>query len=161
MPASQYPAIYAGQFPDADTLQALAPLVAWKTAAATGRTSTTLTIDPDLQLTLAANATYDVTADIIYAAAAGGFNWGWTVPSGAGGGYCAAFTLGGSGAGTYAYAWSSSQEAGNGNPVGIKLGGTLWTGSAGGTFGLNWAAFTSGDSVLTGAGSVLRAKRIA
>lgn len=158
---SQYPSIYAGQFPDADTLQALAPMVAWKTASAAARTSTTLTIDPDLQVTLAANAAYDITADVIYAAVAGGFAWGWTVPSGAGGGYTAAYTAAGSGAGSYAYVWSSAQEAGNGNPLGIRIGGTIWTSSAGGTLGLTWAAFTSGDSVLTGAGSILRAKRIA
>ena len=159
MSGSQYPPIYAGQFPDADTLQALAAMVAWKTAAATGRTSTTLVVDPDLQLTLEADATYDITADVNYAGT-GGMAFGWTIPSGAGGAYGASYNLSGTGSGTYAYAWTATETAGTGTN-GIKIGGVLWTGSSGGTFGFNWGAGTSGDSVQTGAGGVLRARRIA
>ena len=159
MSGSQYPPIYAGAFPDADTLQALAPMVAWKTAAATARTSTTLVVDPDLQLALVADATYDVTADVNYSGA-GGLQFGWTLPSGVGGAYTAAFNLAGTGAGAYAYAWTATPAAAAADN-GLRLGGTLWTGSSGGTLGFNWGAGTSGDSVQTGAGGVLRARRIA
>jgi hypothetical protein len=161
MPDSQYPAFYAGQVLTASQIQALAPLEAWKTTA-TSRTTTTVSIDPDLQLALAANATYDVEASIIYQGA-GGFNFGWTIPSGASGGYTAAFSLSGSAVGIYGYAWGTGVIAatGTGTVFGILLKGTLITGTTAGTFGLNWADDTTSDTAQTGAGSILKARRIA
>lgn len=160
MPNSQYPTIYAGQDYTASLIEAFAELVAWKTTAATARTSTTLIIDPDLQLTLAANASYYIIADVNYSAATGGIQFGWTVPSGVGGAYSASMNLAGTGAGVFSYAWSATPSAAAADS-GVKIGGTLWTGSSGGTLGFNWGAGTSGDAAQTGAGCGLRAKRIA
>jgi len=158
MPNGQYLVFNAGNVLTAAQIQALAPLEAWKTST-TERSSTGATIDPDLQLSLAANATYEVLADIIYSGT-GGMEFGWTIPSGAAGGYAATFSLAGTGFGTYAYAWGTAAEAGTGGVYGIKARGTLVTSVTAATFGFNWAPFTSSDAVTLGVGSILSARRI-
>lgn len=160
MPNGQYPTIFAGQDLAAGLLEGFAPLVAWKTAL-TSRTTTTQSIDPDLQLTLVAGATYDVTADIIFTGT-GGLSFGWTAPSGVSGGYTATMVLAGTGMAVLGFQWTNTAEAGvTGSSVsGLRAGGTLVAGS-GGTFGFNWADFTAADTMTVGAGSILRAARIA
>jgi hypothetical protein len=163
MPQSQYPAILAGQNGVASLLQALAPMVAWKTGV-TSRSVTTQTTDPDLQLTVAANATYVVEASvIILAPSGGGFNYTWTVPSGVSGGYTVSFDLASTGFVTYGYGWTTSQLGAtpSGTTVGMQADGLLTVGSTSGTFGLDWASNTSGDTVEVGAGSFLMMRRVA
>ena len=161
MPSGQYPLIVAGQDFTASLIQSFAPWEAWKTSA-TSRTTTTQSVDPDLQLTLVPNATYRVTADIIFTGS-GGLSFGWTVPSGASGGYTVTMVLAGTGMAVLGYQWTTTAEAGvTGSSVsGLRLGGTLVTSTAGGTFGFNWADFTASDTMTVGVGSALSARRIA
>ena len=167
MPSNQqFPVINAGALPAASVLQAFAPIESWKTSA-TARTTTTLSIDPDLQLTVAANCTYEIEARLIFAGTSGGFAWTWTAPAGISGGYVAAFNNQGSGTpgvGDYGLAWTASGLAAtpsSGVVQGVILGGTLVTGVTAGTFGLNWALNSGSTSLSLGVGSKLKALRIA
>jgi len=163
MPNSQYPQVTAGEILTASLLQSFSPLAAWKTSTTTF-TGTTLTIDPDLQLTVAASATYEVTASLVYQTpVAGHFKWSWSIPSGASGGYAAAFNLGGSGVGTYGQTWAATLTASAGTAgtnYGATIIGILVT-SSGGTFGLTWNNDTAADTAILGVGSLLVARRIA
>jgi hypothetical protein len=58
MPNGQYPVILAGQSGVASLLQALAPIAAWKTVDTSRATFTTLTVDPDLAITIPAAGLY-------------------------------------------------------------------------------------------------------
>jgi hypothetical protein len=145
----------------ADVNSWFVPTAAYKTANL-NRTSGLYTIDPDLQFTLAASAYYEVRAGICYTGTTGtGFSWAWTLPSGAGGGYGAAFNLSGTGASNIGYQWSASPgTAGTpGSTQSILLHGFISSGS-GGTFGLQWATGTPGTAATCGQGSVLVAQRI-
>jgi hypothetical protein len=162
MPQSQYPAILAGQDATAGLLQALAPLEAWKASAAT-RTGNTLSIDPDLQVTLAANATYKVTASLLYSVpSAGHFEFTWTVPSGATGGFVASLNVGGTGVTVNGYTWGATVTTSftSSSNYGVLITGVLVT-SSGGTFGVQWNNDTSSDQATLGVGSLLEARRIA
>jgi len=81
------------------------PLAACKASDTTRTRTTTLTADPDLTLTVAANATYAVTAALLFTGpkGAGFFQWDFSVPTGATFEYVAVYNttaLGGLGAGT-------------------------------------------------------------
>lgn len=163
MPSNQqYPVINAGALPGAAVLQSFAPLEAWKTSATT-RSTSTQSVDPDLQVTLAANATYDIEAALNYEVSTGGFGFGWTAPAGIAGAYTAVFDLAGTGSSAYGYAWTATPSAGNQSSPngGMLLQGRIWTGATAGTFGLNWANGTGANSTILGAGSSLSARRIA
>lgn len=58
MPNGQFPAIFAGQPLTAALLQAFAPTTAYKAVDTSRPTFTTLTADPDLVISTAANAVY-------------------------------------------------------------------------------------------------------
>lgn len=80
---SQYPAIYAGQRITAALLTSMEPFNLWKTANTDRTATTTLADDPDLTVSLDANATYRVIFRLHYAATdATRFKTAWTVPSG-------------------------------------------------------------------------------
>ncbi|MGQ5576776.1 hypothetical protein [Streptomyces sp. ECR3.8] len=80
---AQYPTIYAGQRITGLLLQSMLPTFARKVTDTSLTATTTLTNDPDLQLSLAANATYRVEFYIGYSSlAAAGFKTAWSVPSG-------------------------------------------------------------------------------
>jgi hypothetical protein len=128
----------------ADVNNWFVPLAAYKLAS-TGRSSTTLSIDPDLQVTVAANAFYEVSAAIIYQAASTsvGIKWGWVFPGTVTGEFAAAYadaTV--TAANCLGFAWTTTQTATNTttSAYGINLKGALFTGVSGGTFGLNWAS---------------------
>ena len=138
------------------------PLAAYKTSQAT-RTTLTKSIDSDLQVTLAANAFYEVRAGIIYQSpgGSGGFAFTWTVPSGVSGGYTAAFIQTGPAPGTYGFTWGATEIAAtpDAGVYGISIEGMLSTSGSGGTFGLNWASSSGPSSLILGAGSELTLRR--
>jgi hypothetical protein len=137
------------------------PLAAYKTGAL-ARSTSTLSNDPDLTLTLAANAFYEVTCAINYAVTTGGFQWAWTTPASVTGGLTAAFVLAGTGAGSFGFTWAASTQAGNQSSPngGINIQGNLATAGSGGTFALKWANGTGANSTTIGAGSYLSARRV-
>jgi hypothetical protein len=141
------------------------PLAAYKTSA-TGRTSTTLVIDPDLQITLAASAVYDVHAAIIHQTTGGSsaFSFAWTSPTLVSSTYAATYAQPGPVIAGWGHGFDGTAVAvaASDNLVhGINIMGTVTVSSTGGTFGLSWAAATASSgtvSVLTG--SLLTARRI-
>ncbi|MFC7817547.1 hypothetical protein ACFUTR_23235 [Streptomyces sp. NPDC057367] len=169
---SQYPVFYAGQRITAGLLSSVLPLEAYK-GSDTTRTATTVTADdPDLVLTLEANATYYVEVFIHYAASSSELLLThWTVPSGATG---------------FRSAWGPAQTVATSDPAGDGRWGIhgfttdvqygtrsnatfqtmAWeTGNVittdGGTLALKWAQNTSGATgTRVAAGSYMRAKRI-
>lgn len=80
---SQYPVIYAGQKITGALLTSMETIDVWKTANTDRAATTTLADDPDLTVTLEANATYRVIFRLFYAALdVARFKTAWTVPSG-------------------------------------------------------------------------------
>lgn len=137
------------------------PFGVYKTAN-TNRTSNALLIDPDIQVNLAANAFYHVSAGILYTGGAGiGFAWAWTIPAGAGGGFGVAWNQSGFGAENQGYAWSTGTLAAGtpGTTQSMVIEGYIST-SGSGTFGLNWATNTNGSTATAGLGSVLVIQRV-
>lgn len=106
--ADRYPVIHAGQDIDADTINAMIPMIVSKPSATARASTTTLADDPDLTVQLEANSTYFVEFHIHYAALdAAKIKTQWTVPSGATGNRCVI------GMGEDGYAWTTA-EAGLG-----------------------------------------------
>ena len=127
----------------------------------TNRSSLSITIDPDLQMTLAASCVYKIEAGIIYQSTSA-MRYAWTVPAGASGGFTADFNLAGTGAGSWGFTFSSTNDAAalGGSVNGVHLIGILQTSTTAGTFGFKWGS-TSGPSSLTlGVGSILTARRV-
>jgi hypothetical protein len=143
------------------------PLAAYK-ASNTSRTSTTtLTADPDLALTVAADATYAVTATLLFTGpnGAGHFQWDFSVPESATFEYVAvsntttpagsvqALSTGGS-------HWANT--AGTSSPQPLYITGTLVTSNTAGSFAVMWAQHASNKTATTlKASSSLVAQRIA
>lgn len=79
-----YPVITAGQDLTADLLASMLPTYVTKTSATTRTSTTTLADDPDMQIALAANATYWIEMYIYYSTgAAAFFKDFWNLPAGA------------------------------------------------------------------------------
>lgn len=137
------------------------PKAAYK-AASTNRSSLSITIDPDLQLTLDSNAVYEIRCAIIYTSTQA-CRTGWTVPSGATGGYAASFNLAGTGAGSWGFTFSATNvdaAALGGSVNGILYLGQLTTAATSGTFGFKWGSASGPSSLTIGVGSYLVARRI-
>ena len=126
------------------------PLVAYK-AADTSRagTVTTVAADPDLTVTLAANATYDIDMDLIYEGGTQGsadLKFTWTVPTGTTMRYVLVNTST-SGTCTPAGATESTTVTagtnGAANFRGVHIGGTVFASTTAGSLTLNWATNTS------------------
>src|SRR5579875_94062 len=89
MPNGQYPSILAGTQPNATVFTKMIPLNAWKTSSTSITSNTTMAVDPDLQLPVAASAMYAIDMFISYTAAlvtssqANGMLWEMTGPTGA------------------------------------------------------------------------------
>lgn len=141
----------------ADVNSWFVPLAAYKPSL-TARTSTTaVTNDPDLALTVAASAVYSVEGLLFYQGGTTGssdFKFGWNAPSGALF-YWGAVYLGG---GSLAVTVSAQQAVGdtliaNTNTTSsqyhLQLSGTLITSASGGTFALAWAQGTSSGTSTT------------
>src|SRR6266568_166179 len=124
----------------------------------TTRNTLTLAIDPDLQLSLAASATYDVRCGIQYNCASGAFGWTWTVPSGASGseqffGIIGALS-------SNASAWATTNSATSSTTGALLITGTLVTSTTPGTFGIQWASSTGPASLIVNINSYLTVQRI-
>lgn len=167
---AQYPVPAVGQRLTAEFVASMLPITARK-AAATARISTTaLTADPDLAIAVDANATYKVTALLLYdSAVAADFKWAFTGPAGFTGDYSYSAIQTGSAAGSYAddqngYAAIAATPAvggGAANVEAINIWGNFTTSGTSGTFTLTWAQNTSTASNTTlRAGSYLELTRI-
>jgi hypothetical protein len=172
---SQYPTIPAGTRLTGTLLQSMLPLEAYKAADTTRSSTTTFADDPDLVLTLEANATYWVEMFIKYAAVtAEQFKTTWTVPSGATGGRARHgvssavndTALGGPfGDGAWGHhGFSTTLTYGTRNSASNQIwaleAGPVQTTTAG-IVALAWAQNTAGAAgTKVAAGSYIRAKRI-
>jgi hypothetical protein len=116
------------------------PEAAYKTST-TVRNTLTKSIDPDLQVTLAASSIYQVTVAVIYTSA---------------------HNLSGTGAGTWGFTWGATvSAAGLGGSVnGIQVHGMIQTAGSSGTFGFSWASDTGPVNCTLGVGSVLTARQV-
>jgi hypothetical protein len=80
------PSYGVGQvLPSADVDQWFLPIVAQKAADTSRASNTTLSADPDLVVTVSANATYEFTCFLRHSGATtpGDIKWNWVIPSGA------------------------------------------------------------------------------
>lgn len=82
---SQYPQIAAGDELTSELLMSMIPQTAYKVSGTIRQSTTTLADDPDLTMTLEANAVYFVEFFIQYSSNATSIKTAWTVPSGASG----------------------------------------------------------------------------
>lgn len=170
-----YPQWLAGQDITADQLNEMIPKVVRKTADTSRSSTTTTTADPELSLTLAANAVYVWDGWLKYSAdPAVDMTVDFTVPSGALGEWSAHAAGSGTG-GSLTVGYSIRTEsndisqprnyygttAADNAPLTAFLYGTIRT-SSGGTFSLDWAQGSSGASPTTVyTDSWLRFQRIA
>jgi hypothetical protein len=168
----QYPQWAAGDEITAEKLMQMIPRIINKPTNTSILSTTTPTIDPDLQMELEPNATYFVEFHIHYAALESvGFRTDWTVPSGTTGNKCII------GMAEDGYSWTNSEagmggtDAGNANNTLGRFGvhafatdvnygtrnhatnqayaletATVITGGTGGTVGLNWSQRVSDGS---------------
>lgn len=145
-------------------------MVAVKSANTSMTSSTTFVTDPDVQLSVAANATYLMTSVLRYEAdAAGDFAMQWLGPSGASvnGAITALVSSATSDTNVYmtGFAFSELHAAGGrgaGNPRGMQFFGMVTTGAAAGTLQLQWSQFTSSTiATILYSGSFLTLQRVA
>lgn len=168
MPQGQYPTITAGADYTASLIQAFSPSFGWKTSTTT-YSSTTLTNDADLlAANLAANAYYEYKAVLFYETATSGDPGVKTAFYGPAGAtwYTAVLSqiVAGESVQVVTIVGTGSFDlhcAAVSTTTGAILEGTLTTGSGTGTFGLQFAENTSGDSVSLQPGSRLKVVRMA
>lgn len=168
MPQGQYPTILAGTTYTASLLQAMLPMYAWKTAAETVTSSTTLQNDNDLYLTAAANAYYDFACMLTYQGGTQGSSdlaWAWSVPSGTTMNY-AVEGIQTSGAATPGFlrgvSGGTAGTNGSGNSFSLNMEGTLYTGNTSGTVQLQWAqAHSNATGTIVQAGSNMKLRQMA
>lgn len=157
MPSTDgYPLFFVGQRLTATLLQSGTERVAYKAASTSRPSTTTRTADPDLSLTVEANALYRLTGELFWSSGASsaiGWKGAFTVPSGASGawGLSALDNTGGSTSGLsdvtgIAREISSETNAGvvasfSYSPT--KFGGFVDTGATAGTLAFTWAQQTS------------------
>jgi hypothetical protein len=150
-------------------------LAAYKAGNTSRSSTTTPSLDPDLQVSVAANAVYEVRASIGYVSnsSSEGIKYDFQLPSGTMG-YTTTrvndqFTSGFSGNGYASYTSQVNAGSpdtaftfGSGQNTGIQVMGTLQTGGTPGTFGLMWSQnSSSGTSLSVLANSYLTLTRIA
>jgi len=174
---AKYPQILAGQRITSTMLRDMLPEVIVKPSTTARASTTTLANDPDLQMTLSANAMYFVEFEILAAATnTADFKTEWTVPSGSTG---LKAVLGPS---------SSASTQSTADPTTVRMGchqfgtdivyagvrddnslafycrewGVVTTSSTGGTLALAWAQGTSNATATqVFGGSVMRVRRVA
>lgn len=126
-------------------------LAAYKTVATT-RTTLTVTPDPDLQLTVAASAFYEVHAAVGFNCASGGISYNFSITAGTNGFY----VLASAGINNL---WNVLNTGTSNTAGGLSIKGLLATGSAG-TLAFQWASNTGPASLAVNAYSYLKARRI-
>ena len=160
----------------ADVNSYFVPTAVIKPSSTSRSSTTTLTADPALTITLAAGGTYEFRCMLIYngPSAAGYLGWNWTIPSGGFMGYLATYAIEGGG---------GDQGYQIGQVAGVELGaasvnGPAWTsgtsqpwiaymtgivgGGTGGAMTLDWAQFASnGTATTVQQNSYIAATRIA
>jgi len=163
---SKYPVINAGTTPAVTVLQEMLPDIAVKSSATSRASTTTLTADPHLVVSLEANAVYEFDLDLSYNGGTNGssdLKFAFTGPSG----YSMTFgtllvaipagvTLGG---GTQASTLVSG-SVGTSTPLYARVSGTVTTSTTAGSLTLTWAQNTSSatNTTLT-TGCKMRVKR--
>jgi hypothetical protein len=157
-----YPTILAGQKVTADLLTSMQPLHAAKTANTSRASTTAVTADPELQLSVTANAEYIFTFYLrIGGIQAGGIDIMMTTPSGASGSYsCTRLTADASADTgqteetrsstriTYNVETEFSPVSTSANQV-LEGSGRLIMGSTAGTFSVDWAQNASNATATT------------
>lgn len=143
------------------------PLAACK-ASDTSRTRTTaLTADPDLSLAVAANATYAVTAALLFTGpnGAGFFQWDFSVPAGATFKYVAVYNTPAPAVSVQTFGTGGDQwanTAGTSSVQPLYISGTLAVSSTAGSFAVEWAQHAANKTATSlKAHSNLVAQRIA
>jgi hypothetical protein len=138
------------------------PIAAYKSASLS-RTSITLTVDPDLSISVAANSVYEIESFLNYQNVGGtaAFDWQFNVPSGAGGSWAAMYPQPGPVVNTWGNGWGVLAKAAASDNLshGTVIGGTLITVSAG-TFSVSWAPDAASGTMIMGGGSRITARRI-
>ena len=124
---------------------------AYKTGSTVRSNTTTLTLDPGLQVTVAAGAVYEVRCSVFYQSASTteGIDYDFQVPSGS---FVYAENLPittGGGAGVYWNDAGNPDDASTGGSFALQFTGLLETGVTGGTFGFKWAQNSSSGTSLT------------
>lgn len=155
------PVFTAGQVLNASDVNSwLQPLAGYKTAVTT-RNTLTKSIDPDLQVALAASSIYMVNLNMIHTSA-NAMDYTFVIPAGSTGGYSASFNLAGTGAGTWGFVWTATvSSAGLGGTVnGVLIQGMISVAGTAGTFGVSWASSTGPASLTMGVGSCLSVQRV-
>ena len=172
---SQHPTVYTGQRITGTVLTSFSSFDFWKNSNTDRSSTTTLADDPDLTMTLEANATYRVIFYMHYAALdAARFKTAWTVPSGSTGARTAVgpdqgvilsgTSSGGTGRfGVHAYAttctYGTRDHATN---LCSAVEEAVLTTSTAGTLAIQWAQATSNATATrVGAGSSLHVRRLA
>src|SRR5262249_36210252 len=137
----------------ADVNNWFVPIVGLKTGDTSRASNTTPSADPDLSVTVAASATYELRAMLVYQAnhSPGDLQIQWSLPSGA----TLIWSLGNfpqaSGVSVGTFTWNSLvtgtnaslSGAGAGTSVAAEISGTLTISSTSGTAALQWAQFGS------------------
>lgn len=172
--AEYYPQWLAGQDITADLLNSMIPKVVRKTADTVRSSTTTVTADPELQITLDANAVYVWDGWIKYdARPTSDLVFDFTAPTGAlgeWGGHGAGSDTGTAGTPGYMLRTEANdiQQSrtyyGNtaSNPLTLFLYGTIRMSSTSGTFSLDWAPANSvAENTTVYTDSWLRFQRIA
>lgn len=171
--AESYPTFRAGQKVTGALLESVKPVTARKLSD-TSRATGTLSADPELQLSVEANAVYQFEALLATTGTTATDDILMTLegPSGS------EATWGGFGPATDTSSESSSamrsvfsdsisdnKAYGTGddsaNPLNIRIAGTLVTGSSDGAFSISWARFGGTGTITVFTGSYLTARRIA
>lgn len=129
-------------------------LAAFK-AANTVRNNATQTADPDLVVSLAASASYDVRCQLLYT---GIINWSFTVPAASTGSYGATYNVGGTGYTSVANGWTTTGSNAAAAAQQVIIEGCIFTSVTAANLTLMWA--TSGSATLIN-GSKLLCKRVA
>ena len=170
--AERYPTVRAGQKVTGELLDSMLPKVARKTAD-TSRSTTTLSADPEHQMTLEANAGYVLEAIVVCSNTTGAddINIDWTAPGttdGSWGGIGPAVNLAAdSGDGRFVgTAVTSSRSWGTGTggastPTIVMIRGILITGSTAGTYSMDWAQLSAAGTLTVFADSHFSLRRIA
>ncbi|HYS43627.1 MAG TPA: hypothetical protein VEM32_06565 [Geobacteraceae bacterium] len=143
------------------------PLVGYKSVDL-GRTSTSQVADPDLTVSVLANAVYKVDCTLFYKVSANAgtdFQWTWTIPAGTAAGLYFAQYFGAGGGQTFdTNQWTDAAKSADATVVGtiygISIDGVLATAGTAGSFTLNWGASSATPTTTLTARSTLMLQRI-